>query len=112
MLLECVSQRVMLCNLTTTRGGQARALPKVEKFLILSGKPPSAGAGKLEIDSLPGIHLHCQSPLLGSTILWEKIKIFSILGKGYSTLLSLEEVGKPHINIRWSDDGSDENERI
>ena len=21
-------------------------------------------------------------------------------------------VGKPHINIRWSDDGSDENERV
>ena len=30
----------------------------------------------------------------------------------YSTILSLVEVGKPHINIRWSDDGSDENERI
>ena len=30
----------------------------------------------------------------------------------YSTILSLEEVGKPHINIRWSDDGSDENERV
>ena len=29
-----------------------------------------------------------------------------------STILSLVEVGKPHINIRWSDDGSDENERI
>ena len=29
-----------------------------------------------------------------------------------SIILSLEEVGKPHINIRWSDDGSDENERI
>ena len=72
----------LLCNLTTTRGGQARALPKVEKFLTLSGKPPSAGAGKLEIDSLPGIHLHCQSPLLGSTILWEKVQNFSILGKG------------------------------
>ena len=72
----------LLCNLTTTRGGQARALPKVEKFLILSGKPLSAGAGKLEIDSMQCIHLHCQSPLLGSTILWEKIKNFSILGKG------------------------------
>mgnify|MGYP007005062807 CR=1 FL=1 len=30
----------------------------------------------------------------------------------FSTILSLEGVGKPHINIRWSDDGSDENERI
>ena len=30
----------------------------------------------------------------------------------YSIILSLVEVGKPHINIRWSDDGSDENERI
>ena len=29
-----------------------------------------------------------------------------------STILSLEGVGKPHINIRWSDDGSDENERV
>ena len=30
----------------------------------------------------------------------------------YSTILSLVGVGKPHINIRWSDDGSDENECI
>ena len=70
-----------LCNLRSTRGGQARALPKVEKFWTLSGKPPSAGAGKLEIDSMQCIHLHCQSPLLGSTILWEKVQNFSILGK-------------------------------
>ena len=72
----------VLCNLRSTRGGQARALPKVEKFWTLSGKPPSAGAGKLEIDCIPGIHHNCQSPLLGSTILWEKVQNFSILGKG------------------------------
>ena len=30
----------------------------------------------------------------------------------YSIILSLDGVGKTHINIRWSDDGSDENERI
>ena len=24
----------------------------------------------------------------------------------------MDGVGKPHINIRWSDDGSDENERV
>ena len=30
----------------------------------------------------------------------------------HSTILSLDGVGKPHINIRWSDDGSDENEHI
>ena len=72
----------VLCNLRSTRGGQARALPKVEKFWTLSGKPPSAGAGKLEIDCTRRVHFHCQSPLLGSTILWEKVQNFSILGKG------------------------------
>ena len=36
------------------------------------------------------------------------------LGASYSTILSLVgvRVAKPHINIRWSDDGSDENERV
>ena len=35
-----------------------------------------------------------------------------MLEKAISIILSLVGVGKPHINIRWSDDGSDENERV
>ena len=27
-------------------------------------------------------------------------------------VIRLDGVGKPHINISWSDDGSDENERL
>ena len=38
--------------------------------------------------------------------------VFSIHATLRSIILSLDGEGKAHINIRWSDDGSDENERI
>ena len=38
--------------------------------------------------------------------------LWACFSRPFDIIWIFSRVGKPHINIRWSDDGSDENERI